>query len=85
MFAIIAANVEQSNESMQCILSLYDIDVCVLFDTGSTHSFIAPHVMSFIPVDGTLLPYYLSVVTPGGVALLAGEVLRDCDIKVCDK
>ena len=41
--------------------------------------------MSLIPVNGTPLPYYFLVVTPGGVALLASEILRDCDTRVCNK
>ena len=63
----------------------YMTDVRVFFDVGSTHSFITPHVVCLIPIHKTILPYHLTVVTLNDVALLASEVLRDCEIKVCDK
>ena len=35
---------------MQGILTLYDHDVHVLFDTGSMHSIIASHVTHYVPI-----------------------------------
>ena len=70
---------------MQGILSLYDIDVRVLFDTGSTHSFVTPRIMYHIPFSSTLLPYCLIVSTPRGAELVGSEVNKDCNIMVHDQ
>ena len=70
---------------MQGILSLYGIDVRVLFDMGSTHSFIAPRIVCHIPFSSTLLPYCLIVSTPGGVELVGSEFYKDCKIMVHDQ
>ena len=57
----------------------------VLFDTGSTHSFVTPQVVCHIPILRTLLPYYLIVSMRGNVELVCSEVYRDCKIMVHDK
>jgi len=67
---------------MQDILSLYGIDVCVRFDTGSTHSFIAPQAVCHIPVLKIILPYYLIVTTLGDMVLIGSEVFKDYKIMV---
>ncbi|XP_052210449.1 uncharacterized protein LOC127813488 [Diospyros lotus] len=85
VFALTTAEAEQGKDTVQGILSLYDIDVCVLFDTGSTHSFVAPRVVCHIPISSTLLPYYLIVTTPGDTKMVGSEVYRDCKIIVHDK
>ncbi|XP_052197391.1 uncharacterized protein LOC127804559 [Diospyros lotus] len=84
-FALTSTEAEKGKDTVQGILSLYDIDVCVLFDTGSTHSFVAPRIVCHIPFSSTLLPYYLIVSTPGGVELVGSEIYRDCKIMVHDK
>ncbi|XP_052197351.1 uncharacterized protein LOC127804519 [Diospyros lotus] len=85
VFALTTAEAEQGKDTVQGILSLYDIDVCVLFDTGSTHSFVAPRVVCHIPISSTLLPYYLIVTTLGDTKMVGSEVYRDCKIMVHDK
>ena len=82
MFVPTAAEAKGGNETVQGILSLYGSDVHVLFDTGSTHSFIAPHVLHLVPIISCSLPYVLSVTTPGGTMLLGDTVVRDCQIVV---
>jgi len=79
------AKVEKENDIVQGILSLYDINVCVLFDTGSTHSFVALRIVCYIPFSGTLLPHYLIMSTLGGVELVGSEVYRNYKIMVHDK
>jgi len=76
---------EKGKDTVQGILSLYDIDVRVLFNTGSTHSFVAPRVVCYIPIPRTLLLYYLIVSTPRNVELVCSEVYKDCKIMVHDK
>ena len=70
---------------MQGILSLYGSDVRVLFDTGSTHSFITSHVLHLVLVVSCSLPYILSITTLGGSILLRDAVVRDCEIVVHDQ
>ena len=67
---------------MQGILSLYGSDVHVLYDIGSTHSFIAPHVLHLVLIISYPLPYVLSITTPGGYMLLGEAAVRDCEIVV---
>jgi len=78
VFAPIVADAEGGNNSIQGILSLYSIDVRVLFDTDSTYSFIAPHV----PISKTTLSYYLFVTTLGDMVLMGSVVFKDCEIRV---
>ena len=80
-----SAEAKKGNDTIQGILSLYDTNVRVLFDTRSTRSFVAPRVVCHIPVPKTLLPYYLIVSTLGDAKLMGSEVYRDCKIKVHDK
>ncbi|XP_052210463.1 uncharacterized protein LOC127813503 [Diospyros lotus] len=75
VFALIATDAEQGNEIIQGILSLYSVDVRVLFDTGSAHSFIASHVICHVPIPRTILPYYLVVSTPRDVVLVGSKIL----------
>ena len=70
---------------MQGILSFHGYDVCALFDTSSTHSFVTPHVFLKVSVVCSLLPYDLFVTTPGGVVMLGSEIVRDCEIGVRDQ
>lgn len=69
---------------MQGILSFYDSNVRVLFDTGSTHSFIAPQVVSHLPLLVCQLPFQLVVTTPGGVVFRSHEVVHDCALMIDD-
>ena len=70
---------------MQGILSLYGTDVCVLFYTGSTHSFIAPRAVCHIPVLQITLSYYLIVTMSGDTVLMGSEVFKDYKIVVHDR
>ena len=56
-----------------------------LFDTGSTHSFIAPRVVCHVSVPKVSLSYYLIMTTPGNTELVGSEFCRDCRIKVHDR
>jgi len=77
------ADAEEGNEIIQGIISLYGVDLRVLFDTDSTNSFIASHVICRVPLPRTILPYYLVLSTPGDVVLMGSEVLQNYEIKVC--
>ena len=57
----------------------------MLFDIGSTHSFITPHIICHVPIPRTILPYYLAMSTLGDTVLVGSEVLQNCEIKVYDK
>ena len=57
----------------------------MLFDTGSTHSFITPHVVCHVPIPRTSLSYYLIVTTQGDMVLIGSEVFRDYEIRVHDR
>ena len=85
VFALTVADAEQGNEIIQGIISLYDVDVRVLFDTSSTHSFIAPHIICHVPIPRTIFPYYLVVSIIGDAVFVGSEVLQNCEIKVYDK
>ena len=82
VFALTAAEAEGGNETVQGILSLYGSNICVLFDTCSTHSFITPHVLHLVPVVSCSLPYILSITTSSGSMLLGDVVVRNCEIVV---
>ncbi|XP_052198293.1 uncharacterized protein LOC127805580 [Diospyros lotus] len=85
VFALTAAEAEKGTNTIQGILSLYNHDVRALFDTRSSHSFIALHVASHVPHPRIVLPFHLIVSTPGGNQLCGKEVLLDCEIEVYDR
>ena len=85
VFTLTTIDVEQGNKIIQGILSLYGVDVRMLFDTSSTHYFIAPHIICRVPIPRTILSYYLVVSTPGDAVLVGSEVLQNCEIKVYGK
>jgi len=85
VFVLTTADVEQGNEIIQGILSLYGVDVRVLFDTGSIYSFIALHVICHVSIPTTIFSYYLVVSTPRDAVLVGSEVLQNCEIKVYEK
>ncbi|XP_052203095.1 uncharacterized protein LOC127808566 [Diospyros lotus] len=82
VFALTAVEAEHGDDTIQGILSLYGVDVRVLFDTGSTHSFISPLVVYHIPTPRIPLSYYLVVSMLGGKVLIGGEIYKDCEIMV---
>lgn len=84
VFALTSADAEKGNETIQSILSLYGIDEHALFDTGSTHSFIGPHVLCHVPISSTTFSYYLLVSMPRNEILVCSDMLLDCEIKVHD-
>ena len=55
------------------------------FDIGSTHSFITPHVMHYVPIPLTPLSYYFSITMPSGTILLGSKVVGECEIGVHDQ
>uniref|UniRef100_A0A2N9F185 Reverse transcriptase n=1 Tax=Fagus sylvatica TaxID=28930 RepID=A0A2N9F185_FAGSY len=66
------------------------IDICsmpanVLFDPGSTHSFVSPYFAYKIKFQPKLLPHDLSVVVPSGESLSAQWVYRSCGIDIKDQ
>lgn len=76
MFTLTTTDTEEGNEIIQGIFFYMVLsDVHVLFDTGSTHYFIAPHVICHVPIPRTILSYYLVVSTPRGMVLMGSEVL----------
>ncbi|XP_052197332.1 uncharacterized protein LOC127804502 [Diospyros lotus] len=85
VYALTSAEAEQGSGTIQGILSLYDHDVRVLFDTGATHSFLAPHAMCYIPHSWIALPYHLIVSTPGDRVMVGREKFENCEIGVHDR
>ncbi|XP_052197353.1 uncharacterized protein LOC127804521 [Diospyros lotus] len=85
VFALTAAEAEKGTNTIQGILSLYNHDVRALFDTRSSHSFIALHAASHVPHPRIVLPFHLIVSTPGGNQLWGREVLFNCEIEVHDR
>ena len=85
VYALTTAEAEQGDGTIQGILSLYGYDVRALFDTGSTHSFIALHIVDYIPHSRISLPYHLIVSTPGDRIMIAREMFENCEIEVHDK
>ncbi|XP_052197315.1 uncharacterized protein LOC127804486 [Diospyros lotus] len=85
VFSLTAAEVEKGASTIQCILSLYNHDVRALFDTGSSHSFIALNAASHVPHPRIVLPFHLIVSTSGCNQLWGREVLFDYEIEVHDR
>ena len=85
VYALTTAEAEQGDGTIQGILSLYGHDTCILFDIGSTHSFIALCIVCYVPHSQIYLLYHLIVSTPGDKIMVAREMFENCVIKVYDK
>ncbi|XP_052190408.1 uncharacterized protein LOC127800028 [Diospyros lotus] len=85
VYALTSVEAEQGSGTIQGILSLYNHDVQVLFDIGATHSFIAPHVMCYIPHSWIAFPYHLIVSTPGDRVMVGRGKFENCEIGVHDR
>ena len=85
VYALTTAEAEQGDETIQGILSLYGHDVRALFHTGSTHSFIALHIVDYIPHSRISLPYYLIVITSGDRIMVVREMFENYETEVHNK
>ena len=56
-----------------------------LFNTGSTHSFIALRIVCYVPHSWISLLYHLIVSTLRDKIMVAREMLKNCEIEVHDK
>ncbi|MGV7688489.1 aspartyl protease family protein, partial [Mycobacterium kansasii] len=66
VYAITQQEAEASNTAVTGILPINTVDIHVLFDSGSTHSFVSPCVASEIGIDQRRLETPLIVSTPLG-------------------
>lgn len=66
MFSITQADAEAAIDVVEGILSICDKPSMVLFDLGSTHSYISPSVTSCIDVLHSDLPFVIAVTTMVG-------------------
>ena len=73
---------EDGNEVIAGTVFICSVDARVLFDSGATHSFVAPHLASRLGRQEDSLEIPLLVATPMGSSLEVSVVYRGCDVTI---
>ncbi|XP_028057304.1 uncharacterized protein LOC114261264 [Camellia sinensis] len=84
-FALVPRNSNATENVVTGTLSVCGHLARVLFDSGSTHSFVAPHFVSKLTSTPEPLGYALSVAFPFGVTALSTKVYKSCVISLKDE
>ncbi|XP_077232116.1 uncharacterized protein LOC143866802 [Tasmannia lanceolata] len=84
-FAITTAEVEATNDVVTGTLSVSSKNAHILFDSGSTHSFVSPKFAKHLSIPLQKLDLELSVKTPGGNSLVTSGVYRACSVDICGR
>ncbi|XP_022964749.1 uncharacterized protein LOC111464739 [Cucurbita moschata] len=82
MYATTRQEAENSNTAVTNTLSILGYYAWVLFDSGTTHSFISTNLVKHARVEVEPLGYGLSVGTPAGVSMEAFERVKDSQLCV---
>ena len=82
VFALTRQDAQASNVVMTGTLSVCSHKAYVLFDPGSTHSYISPCFAKKLDRDPTSLHCAFMVATPMGEFLLVNDVYRSCEISI---
>ncbi|CAL1353211.1 unnamed protein product [Linum trigynum] len=82
LFAMRREEADAAPEVVTGMISLYHQPAFVLFDSGSTHSFISTKLARTLGIPFVRLGQNLGVRTPVGDTLIVDSVIRDCAITV---
>ncbi|XP_076929025.1 uncharacterized protein LOC143593180 [Bidens hawaiensis] len=80
VFALTATEAASNPGIISGTLKLGDRDVCVLLDTGATHSIVSHLFTIYLKIEPSLLDHTLSISTPIGNSMIITHVYRDCPI-----
>ena len=84
-FALVPRNPKTAEDVISSTLLICGCPAHVLFDSGSTHSFVAPHFAKTLKPKPEPLGFAPSVVIPTGSFMLSDSMFRSCDILISDK
>ena len=73
---------EAAGNVIEGTLSVCGFDAKVLFDPGSTHSFVAPAFALHLGKDKETLPYDLIVATPVGRSVPCNVIYPRCSVQI---
>ena len=76
---------EASNEVVTGTVLICSVEARVLFDSGATHSFTAPHLAKKLGRQVGRLKLPLVVATPLGRSLEVDKVYQDCEVTIRDR
>ena len=85
VFALAPQDVQASDIVVTGILPLFSNFAKILFDSGSTHSFISSRYAKLCDKKPGLMDYDLSVATPMGDSLVCNSMLKYCVIQIEDR
>ncbi|XP_020524782.1 uncharacterized protein LOC110007560 [Amborella trichopoda] len=86
VFALTKQEAKAFTSVIRGTISICDINVKVLIDPRSSHSFVVPHFVCYMNVAPTCLNYTLVVCTPVGGSMETDIVYRRCKLTIdgCD-
>ena len=85
VFAHTPQDVQASDTVVTAILPLFSNFAKILFDSGSTHSFISSRYAKLCDKKPGLMDYDLSVAKPIGDSLVCNSMLKSCVIQIKDR
>ena len=84
MYAINQADAEAADNVVEGTLLVCGFEAKILFDPGSTHSFLSPKFSKLIDMPARELEYVLTVSTPVGKQAVCRKYYPRCAIKIGD-
>ena len=84
MYAINQADAEAADNVVEGTLLVCGFEAKILFDPGSTHSFLSPKFSKLIDMPARELEYVLTVSTPVGKQVVCRKYYPRCAIKIGD-
>ena len=84
MYAINQVDAEAADNVVEGTLLVCGFEAKVLFDPGSTHSFLSPKFAKLIDMPARELEYVLTVSTPVGKQVVCRKYYPRCAVKIGD-
>ena len=81
MYAINQADEEAADNMVECTLLVCGIEAKILFDPGSTHSFLSPNFSKLIDMPARELEFVLTVSTLVGKQVVCSTFYPSCSVR----
>ncbi|KAD5961988.1 hypothetical protein E3N88_13461 [Mikania micrantha] len=82
VFSLTATDAASAPSTVSGTLRIGERDICVLFDTGSTHFIVSHMFTKYLMIAPSLLDHTLCISTPTGESIVITHIYKDCPITI---
>ncbi|KAD1774781.1 hypothetical protein E3N88_42308 [Mikania micrantha] len=82
VFSLTATDAASVPGTVSGTLRIGERDICVLFDTGATHSIVSHMFTKYLMIAPSLLDHTLCISTPTGESIVITHIYKDCPITI---